>query len=177
MSVSEDALVREWTGFAYSIADRYYLPGADRDDCRQEALIGLLSGIRDWRPGHACSYKSFLELCIKRRVQTALKAALTQRSKSLTDAARVGRDELHEPVPILDLLPDVRAETLLDDRDRLRVVVRHYGEMPERDRVVLSAVANGESYEDISARLGIAVKRVDNVLFEARASMRRRLAA
>jgi len=58
-----------------SIAAKYFLPGADRDDLMQEGLIGLYKAIKDYSEDAGSSFSTFVGLCAERQIQTAVRAA------------------------------------------------------------------------------------------------------
>ena len=45
----------------------YFLAGGDSEDLLQEGMIGLLSAIREYDPDGGSSFRSFAELCIRRK--------------------------------------------------------------------------------------------------------------
>ena len=80
-----------------------------------------------------------------------------------------------------DLPPPVSAEAPLDrllSEERSRVVQEALGELPERERKVLSMFfIDGKSYKDISAQLGLPMGTIATVLARTRDSFRKLLEA
>lgn len=167
-----DLLVRQYTAKAHYLADRYYLPGGDTDDLRQEALLALLSAIRTYRPEHAVPFGNFADVVIRRRLQTALKFANRQKHRHLNEAVNPDiRNEDGEIVSLIDLLADRNSDPALivEQRDTLRRYARViHKDLTPLEKHCLLGYANGTPYLELGAK-----KTVDNALQRAR----RKLAA
>ena len=72
-------LLNKHKNFVRSKARSYFLIGADHEDIVQEGMIGLYKSIRDFQPARLASFRSFAELCVKRQIITAIKAATRQK--------------------------------------------------------------------------------------------------
>lgn len=70
-----DVLLEEWRPFAIWIAREYRIPGADREDVEQEAMVALWQAVRDYRAGHGTTFKTFAALVIRRHLITCLVSA------------------------------------------------------------------------------------------------------
>jgi RNA polymerase sporulation-specific sigma factor len=158
--------VEAHVGLAYTIADTYYLPGAERDDLRQEALIGLWNATLAYQPHLApAGFIPFARLCIERHVLTAVKNATRRKHLSLTRAAREGRDDNGELLPIIDLLPAPCPFLRLDTRDEVRALVAAINTLlSAAERSALIHVVNGDPYA--------GDKTVDNAVQRARVKLR-----
>lgn len=80
MSVSgsvgaEDALAARYNQLVRICARPYFLAGGDSEDLTQEGMLGLLSAIREYRPAQGVPFKAYAELCIRRRIFSAIKSA------------------------------------------------------------------------------------------------------
>jgi RNA polymerase sporulation-specific sigma factor len=166
------ALLNRYRRFARSKARSYFLVGADRDDVEQEALIGLYKAARDFRPEHEASFRAFADLCITRQIITAIKTATRQKHQALNQyvsisADRSGEDAgersleevLHLHRPGADPADGiVAAERLGAMRQRLAEVLSGF------EVEVLRLYAEGQSYQEIGARLDRHVKSIDNAV-------------
>jgi RNA polymerase sigma factor (sigma-70 family) len=141
------------------IASGYYLPGADRDDVRQEARIALWEAARTWDRARGASFRTFARLIISRRLASAVRAANGGTARALTDASRDTQ---------LELLPGGTVADEVEARERFRGVVAAVAALPEQERVCLVHVASGGAYRELS----IPVKRVDNLVQQARGRLR-----
>lgn len=174
---AQETLIRRFTALVRSRVRSYFLPGGDREDLRQEGLLGLVKAIRDYRPTHGCSFRSFAELCITRQVITALKTATRQKHAALNlsrsldapvgseDDGRllleiVGTDDREQA--LLELRLDPRTELL----EKARELLSPY------EFAVLQLYATGLSYDEIGAKLGKTRKSVDSAVFKVKRKLR-----
>lgn len=165
-----EQLVRDHVGLAFVLAEGFYLPGGDRDDVQQEALIGLYLAARAYVPGET-PFRGFAALVIRRRLGTALKLALRQKHRPLNSAARpitVDGDVLdpadgaYHPASIDTLQRVIDRENVAELRQRIP-------SLTELERVAVAGYVNGVPYTAGYVR----DKSVDNALVRAR----RKLAA
>ena len=63
----------------------YFLAGGDSEDLIQEGMMGLLSAIREYNSDMGSSFKNYVELCVKRRLLSAVKSASRLKHAFLND--------------------------------------------------------------------------------------------
>ena len=88
----EEALRQIYTesrGMLRSKANLYFMIGADRDDVIQEGMIGLLGAIRTFDPNAGAAFKTYAELCVKRRIINAVKMADREKHRPLNDSVSI----------------------------------------------------------------------------------------
>jgi len=170
----QDALqvvITRYRRFARAKARSYFLVGADSDDVEQEALIGLYTAARDFRPEHQSSFRAFAELCITRQIITAIKTATRQKHQPLNQylsisGVRGGDDpgersveELlhnhHETDPADHVVSGERMAAVRETMARM---------LSELEVDVLRLYVEGKSYQEIGEQLGRHVKSIDNAL-------------
>ncbi|MDX8153043.1 RNA polymerase sporulation sigma factor SigH [Patulibacter brassicae] len=164
-------LIRRYQGFVRLKASSFFLSGGDRDDLVQYGLMGLYEAIRDFRSDRESSFRNFAELCITRRMITAIKADNRHKAKLLNDAvslsspppgASEGEGTLHEVIAGPAKHDPAR---LAVDRDELRALVSSVPDLlSDLESRVLALYLRGRTYEQISETLGSDTKRVDNAL-------------
>ena len=71
---AEEILVGRYHRLVRSCARPYFLAGGDSEDLLQEGMFGLIKAIREYEPGHAASFCTFAETCIRRRLYSVLRA-------------------------------------------------------------------------------------------------------
>lgn len=138
-----------WTNhrkLALVIANRYYLPGQERQDVEQEALIGLWIAARGYQPERG-PFKPWASTVIHRRLKTLVAQANCGKNRILTFA-----DRDYEPPAI-----DMRAG------ERLGLIVAALDTLSELERRALANSLNG---------LPIGSKSADNALQRARTKLR-----
>lgn len=149
----------------------YFLVGADADDIEQEALIGLYKAARDYRPDRQASFRAFAEICITRQVITAVKTATRRKHQPLNQyvsISGVGSGDEASDRSLEDVLDDHHmadpADTVVSN-ERLDCMRQSMAEMLSRLEVeVLRLYVEGQSYQEISLKLGRRVKSIDNAL-------------
>lgn len=166
----EDQLVRQWAHYAYTIASDFYLPGSDIEDVKQEALVGLLRGLRGHDPARG-PLKTFLAMSIRRQLITAVKRERRQKHLALNESARRGLDTDGETVEIVDLLEaaDSDPHERLILRLRLAAIVCGIGRLSDLERRWLFASINEDGW---SHRDGCVNKTADNAVQRARRKLR-----
>jgi RNA polymerase sporulation-specific sigma factor len=162
-------MLEQHIGLAYTVADSYFLPGGDRDDLRQEALIGLWHATLGYQPELAPGgFVPFARLCIERQVLTAVKSATRRKHRALTYSMREARSDEGELLPIVDLLPGRCPFESLEARDQVRALVAAARRLSSLERAALISVLNGDPYTAGKVR----DKSVDNAVQRARQKLR-----
>lgn len=161
--MTREQLFHRHRGVAYAIAAVYFLPGADADDVRQEALVGLWKATGEWRP-ELGSFVSFARLAVRRDVLDAVKRANRLSQRVLTDSARAGVDDDGVVVSIVELLPGGRdPHDVFVGRLELEELVAGAAALSPLERRGLLCVVNGERQD----------WQLDNAAYRARVKLRR----
>lgn len=147
-------------------ASRYYLPGMDAEDVVQEGLIGLLKAIRLY-DGRQSAFPVFASVCVGSTMATAAKAALSQKSRPLSDYSS------------LDELAGSSLEHLMSPEEEIIVAEQMeelYGKihalLSSFEQQALTLYLSGHSYSEISQLLRTSSKAVDNALQRVRRKLR-----
>ena len=146
----------------------YFLVGGDSEDLIQEGMIGLLSSIKSFDSRQNCSFRSYAELCIKRRILSAIKSAT--RNKHFPLNSRLTLEEIYSDDDstqnvIMDERYNQTPEQLyikqeeLTDLNKLRTTI-----LSALEQRVLELYLDGLSYEEIAKGCGKPVKSVDSAL-------------
>ncbi|TWT11900.1 RNA polymerase sporulation sigma factor SigH [Planomicrobium sp. CPCC 101079] len=178
-----DFLITKFRHFVRMKARSYFLIGADKEDIIQEGMIGLYKAIRDFRSDKLSSFRAFAELCIIRQIITAIKTATRQKHIPLNSYVSLDK-------PIYDeesdrTLMDVLTGNAIDDPEELMINNEEFLYMEEKmgevlsdfEREVLTFYLDGQSYQEISEKLGRHVKSIDNALQRVKRKLERHLQA
>jgi RNA polymerase sporulation-specific sigma factor len=163
----EAILVQRHRGIAFHVAKEFFIVGADRDDVEQEAMIGLLVGIREWDEQRG-PLTPHLLFAVRHWLISAVTAATREKHKILQGAARAGEDDY----AVIELQPDPRSQDELDARESLRCIVSALTSLSDLEREALALAANGQTYKTRDG-LGPDSKRIDNALQRARLKLQR----
>lgn len=176
-----EKLLQRYRGFARRKASRYFLVGADANDVEQEALIGLFKAARDFRSDREASFRAFAELCITRQIVTAIKAATRHKQQPLNQYVSISAprpdDEGERSVDkLLGADPASDPADQIVNKEGLEKTRKCLTEMlTSLEADVLRLYVEGNSYEDISERLGRHVKSIDNSLQRIKRKVNQRL--
>ncbi len=86
-------LLRRHEGLIMSVARRYFVPGGDHDDVRQQAMIRFWKAVRDFTGGAGATFPSFARTCMQRQVITAVKAANRMKHSPLNESDRIAHHD------------------------------------------------------------------------------------
>lgn len=166
-------LVAKYKCIVLSKARGYFLVGADKEDIIQEGMIGLVKAIRDYKPDREASFKGFAEICINRQIITAIKTATRQKHIPLNTYISLSRpvyenDDSEENRTMLDIL---QSDASLNPEEKI-IREESYRGMDEKimknlshfEKNVLKYYLSGNTYAEISEKIGKPVKSIDNAL-------------
>lgn len=147
----------------------YFMRGADKEDIMQEGMIGLIKAIRDYDADRQSSFKSFAELCIRRQIITAVKAATRQKHIPLNSSVSLNSssdgDEERPPLDLIDSNTRFNPEEYIIMRENLEKIDEQILKLLSKfEKNVLKSYLTGKSYQEISTLLDRPVKSIDNAL-------------
>jgi RNA polymerase sigma factor (sigma-70 family) len=143
--VTASALWTKHRNIAYAIAADYFIPGQDRDDVNQEALIGLWIAARKYDKAKG-AFPPFARLVVHRHLWNAIKAQGKRKHRFLTDAER-----------------EFDAPALETENGQFTLIVNALPSLSELERSALARSLNGEPIES---------KAHDNALQRARRKLK-----
>ncbi len=151
-------------------AKAYFIAGADRDDLMQEGMIGLFKAVRDFDPTKQASFRTFAELCIKRQMITAVKAAGRQKHLPLNSYVSLNKpaydDEGERGLGEMLARGDAAdPEALFLRREKTRALEAKIDRQLSRlEKQVLNLYLGGMNYQEIAKALKRPPKSIDNAL-------------
>lgn len=170
---SEDAfeyILRKFRPQVARKANSYFLAGADKDDIIQEGMIGLFKAVRDYKGDRDSSFRSFAELCITRRIISAVKSASRLKHSPLNTYVSLDKpiqDDNYDAT-LLDIIAAGQAsnpEDIIIGRENMAQVEVKMEEVLSRfECEVLSLYLTGKTYNEIAVLLGKEPKSIDNAL-------------
>ena len=176
---AEDALILRYRRVVRACIRPYFLAGGDSEDLLQEGMIGLLSAMREFDPVGGASFRTYAELCIRRRAISAAKAASRLKHSPLNDG--VSLDEIlsdeNQRVSIFgERRFDRSPEDQLLAREREGDFISAYSRyLSAFETEILKFYLKGFSYEEIADRCGRSAKSVDNAVQRIRKKLARPL--
>ncbi len=156
----------------------YYLVGGDGEDLIQEGMMGLVSSMQSYDADSGVQFKTYAEVCIRRRILSAIKAA--SRFKHMPLNYRLSLEELYGEdggAAVADVPdePQTRSpEELIIERERKSTLYSQARALlTPLEKRVLALYLDGLSYEEIATRAGKPVKSVDSALQRIRRKLSR----
>ena len=160
----------------------YFIVGADPDDLVQEGMIGLFHAIRDFDPRHNTAFRAFAELCITRRVISAIKTATRQKHMPLNSYVSLDNHEtgIEEGAPLSDVLvanaTSDPADIVISSQE-IQSLKESMGRLlTALEAEVLKLYVEGDSYQQIAEKLGRGAKSIDNALQRIKRKMEEHIA-
>ncbi len=143
----------------------FFLAGGDSEDLMQEGMIGLLYAIREFDPDSGSSFRSFAELCIRRRVISAARSASRLKHAPLNDGLSLEQLQSGESQHLFQQLTAHSPEELILDRtwaDEFLTVCSSY--LSDFENRILMDYLNGLSYAEMAECSGRSEKSIDNAI-------------
>ena len=174
---AEEALVLRHSRLVRVCARPFFLAGGDSEDLIQEGMLGLLSAIREYRPDRNARFRTFAELCIRRRIITAVKQAAGGKHSPLNNGISL------EPSLLLAeretgaaLYRQENPEDTIIHREALRSLEKAIqSSLTPLEAKVLAHFLEGLSYREIAEKLSCSTKTVDNAVQRIRRKVARHL--
>ena len=157
----------------------YFLAGGDSEDLIQEGMMGLLSAIREYNSDMGSSFKNYVELCVKRRLLSAVKSASRLKHAFLNDGVSL-EEILSEESRNLSAFsseafsrsPEEQVLARESKNDFISTFSRYLSRFEVK---VLELYLDGLSYSEIADSCGKTQKSVDNAVQRIRNKLARYL--
>ena len=178
-TVAEGELVKRYAQLAEGISRSYRLVGGDGDDLKQIALIALLEAVRSYDPTRGAEFATYASACMRNRVLDAVRSAAAGKNAVLNDSLRIDDESAREGgVAISDIVsPELSPEQQYIAKEAEEAFFEALGEvLGERDLTVIRLYLACVPYKEISERLGISAKKVDNTIYNAKKKIARLIA-
>ena len=166
---AEEALVLRHTRLVRVCARPFFLAGGDSEDLIQEGMVGLLSAIREFRPQKGASFRTFAEVCVRRRIISVVRSAAGGKHLPLNDSVSL------DPSLFLANQDFTSFGTAYHHQRNPEDVVIHEENLSAREEAiregltrletqVLTHYLNGLSYAEIAEEVQRSTKSVDNAV-------------
>lgn len=157
-------------------AGRYSnIAGVDVEDFFQEGMLALFRAVKSYDARAGIMFKTYAITCINNSMSTAIKSHM----KNIGGSLGISIDGLDEQA-LLDEAAQICGEHPVEDaflekedtRLRARIIE---GALSPYERRILALYLDGYSYRQISGKLSVAGKSVDNALQRIRRKLRAEL--
>ena len=198
-SEAENVLTERYGYLVRACARPYFLAGGESEDLTQEGMMGLISAIRTYDASQNTAFRTYAEVCIRRRIYSAIRSASRSKHIPLNDGVSY-QDYVSYPENV-GYMADGSDETAEDGNSESKAgratFVSQPRRMPEEqllaresmtdffhtfarylspmEQQILPLFLEGMSYRDIAEHCGRNVKSVDNAVQRIRRKLARQI--
>ena len=133
-------------------------------------MIGLFKAIRDFDITKQPTFRGFAEMCVKRQIITAIKAASRQKHIPLNSYVSLSEPlyDDNEDKTLVDMLAarkTIDPEEMFLRREKNEMLNAEIeSKLSDLEKTVLSLYLGGMNYHEIAAELSRSPKSIDNAL-------------
>lgn len=177
--VAEEELAMRYIRLVRICSRPLFLAGGDNEDLIQEGMFGLLSAIRQFDPSQNTQFKTYAELCIKRRLLSAVRSAARLKHAPLncgvpldtllSDESRIAQSAYNE------LFRQSPEEQVLARENREELYLSFQKSLSKLEKSILDSYLDGMSYAEIAELTGKDHKAVDNAVQRIRRKLAQNL--
>lgn len=156
---AEETLVLRHSRLVRMCARPFFLAGGDSEDLIQEGMLGLLAAIREFRPDRGARFATYAQICVRRRIISAVRSASGGKHAPLNDYVSLEASLL--PAEAESGNP----EDLFIRREALHTLEEDISaSLTGLEKQVLARYLEGASYAEIAQAVGRSPKSVDNAV-------------
>ncbi|MBR2521090.1 MAG: sigma-70 family RNA polymerase sigma factor [Oscillospiraceae bacterium] len=146
----------------------YFLAGGDSEDLIQEGMLGLLNAVRDYRADRNTAFRTYAQICIKRRLISAIRSDARYKNLPLNKAVSYHpfSFDCEDSIP-QQSVPDPE-EVLIGQEQADERTAQLKKELSGLEEKVLELYLDGYSCSEIAHSLGREIKAVDNAIQRVR---------
>ena len=177
---AEEALVLRYSRLVRICARPYFLAGGDSEDLIQEGMLGLLVAIREFAPERKAAFRTFAELCIRRRMISAVRLAAGGKHTPLNTYVSLELSlfdgDQNQAFFGAMLSRQENPEDVMIGREKLQWLKKMIaGQLTELENHILGFYLNGLSYSEIAKEVNRTTKSVDNAVQRIRRKVARQI--
>lgn len=171
-TAAEEVLLERYIRSVRICSRPLFLAGGDSEDLFQEGMMGLLSAVREYRSEKNCSFKTFAEVCIQNRLNSAVRSASRKKHAPLNDGVPLDVLSDESKSPSSQLLRDTEEQVLA--RESANELLSTYSRcLSKFESQVLERYLSGLSNAEIARELGRDSKAIDNAVQRIRRKLAR----
>jgi len=164
-----DYIMNKYKQLVRMKAHSMFILGGDSDDLIQEGMIGLMKAVIDYDSGRDASFKTFADLCVSRKMYTAIESAKRKKHLPLNTYVSIyaDNDESGDSAAselLLNMTETDPEEILIDKESADRLEDRIYDALSPFEQKVLDLRLTGMGYVEIARVLGKDEKSTDNAI-------------
>ncbi len=169
---AEEILASRYHRLVRSIARPYFLAGGDNEDLLQEGMLGLVKAMREYDPQQTASFYTFADVCIRRRLYSVLKAAVSGKHQPLNQAIPLNPSFFDVSLAFAQDDPEV----LLINREKAAGLLEYAcKQLSAFEAEILGYYLDGLTCREIAETVGKPSKSVENAVQRIRRKIGRQL--
>lgn len=163
---AEEQFALRYTRLVKVCARPFFLVGGDGEDLIQEGMLGLLSAIREYDPSMNASFKTYAEICVKRRIYSAIRTASRKKHEPLNEMVSLDEvlSEESSTVSQSDAFRRIPEEQVLAQEIADEIIQTYSRCLSKFEAKILELYLGGLSYSEIAWECGKSEKSVDNAV-------------
>ncbi len=138
----------------------FRFPEQHRDDLAQEGFLGLYSAVQSFDSSRGVPFEAFAVLCIKRRMYSYCNSFIKNDTNYADETEKLESDEVLEE----DILHKALVEDLFSQLKQ---------NLSAMENSVLELYLKDFSYAEISSKLSISEKSIDNAMSRIKAKLKK----
>ena len=172
-----DILTQRYTELVESCVYPYYLEGGEAADLIQEGMVGLISAIREYDSSQGIPFKAYAQLCIRRRIFSAIRAASRLKHSPLNHGVSLEETAQNQSREwnarfVLDQTRTPEEQVLAKESEQ-EFFQSFLRQLSAFEQEVLHLYLDGCSYRIMSEMTGRNEKAVDNAVQRIRRKLAR----
>ena len=156
---SFEILLKKYEKYIYMNTKDYFLADGEREDLVQEGIIGLLKGIKSYDSEREASFKTFVIMCMRRQIITAIKSSNSKKNRFISLSGSETDESLMEEY--VEKSPNAEEVFLYKElmEEFKEYTKEHFSDL---EKEVLEKLFQGYNYREIAENLGKPAKVIDN---------------
>ena len=151
---AEETLVLRYARLVRVCSRPFFLAGGDSEDLIQEGMLGLLAAIREFRPDRGARFSTYAQVCVRRRIISAVRLAAGGKHAPLNDYV-----SLEPSLLLADSMESLsNPEDVVIHQEALHALeTAIVSRLTPLEAQVLAHFLEGSSYTEIAEAVGIAL--------------------
>ena len=148
-----------------------YALSIDLEELRQEAMVGFSDALVSYVPEKNTSLKTFISLCVERRVSNFVKKADTGKARALKEAFSLEMELSDGESSLMDYIGDSTndPQVKMEEKENISILRDKINELlSPLEKEVFELLVNNFSYEDIASILKLETRQIYNVVHRIR---------
>ncbi len=175
-----DYLMVKYKNLVLSKTRSLFILGGESEDLIQEGMIGLFQAVNDYDFGRDASFFTFADLCVTRKVYSAIKASNDKKHSFLNNYISFfdsGNKDAKGPLELVEQLPGSEEsdpeKTVLTAELKERFEKAFREDLTALEREALGLYITGMKSSDVARIMGKSAKETDNAIQRAKKKLKK----